>query len=328
MHDNNVYEKAERIIRERRNKAIEENRLRNEEIDKKVPEVAEIKSKNMQNISSRLLAIIQSGKNVQEKIENEKRHNRQAIGMLKSRLIQHGYPEDYLEIHYTCPQCNDTGYYDGKRCECFMDLVKKLSVESLNVNTKLVLSSFDTFELKYYEDGNYIKGMQKVYDYCVEYAKNFDPSESPNVIMSGTAGLGKTHLSLAIAREVIQKGYSVAYDSAINFLRHIEIEHFNRENNHENDTIDIILDVDLLIIDDLGAEYESKFNTSTIYNIINSRINFSKPTIINTNFRLEEMEAMYDSRISSRISSMYDYLRFCGEDIRKIKKENRSIISD
>ncbi len=319
----NVYEKAERIIRERKNNAIEENRRRNEEIDEKIPEITEIKSKQMANISSRLLEIIQSGKDVKAKIESEKRYNNQAISIIKSYLKKHGYPQDYLDMHYTCSKCSDTGYCDGKRCECFMEVLKKLSVETLNINTNLILSSFDTFNLDYYdyEDGKFAKSMQKIYDYCFEYAQNFKPSESPNVIMSGETGLGKTHLSLAIAREAILKGYTVAYDSAVNFLRHIENEHFGRT-DYKYDTLDNIIDADLLIIDDLGAEYESKFYTATIYNIINSRINHSKPTIISTNLRLEEFEERYDARITSRIGCLFDYLKFCGNDIRFLKKSN------
>ena len=322
MYDD-VYEKAEQIMRERRNAAVEENRRRNAEIDSSFPDIVEIKNKQMKNISSRLINIIKSGDNVQTKLMAERRMNNQAICMIRAYLKKYGYPENYLEIHYNCPKCSDTGYHDGKRCECMTELLKKLSVENINTNTNLQLSTFDTFNLGFYDE-KIMKSMQKIYNYCVDYARNFEPGKSSNIMMYGSTGLGKTHLSLAIGYEVILKGYSVAYDSAINFLRHIENEHFGRSVSAQ-DTLENIINADLLIMDDLGAEYESRFYSATIYNIINTRINLSRPTIISTNLDFTDIEQKYDMRITSRIGSLFDYLKFLGSDIRFLKRTNKEL---
>jgi len=322
MYDD-VYEKAEQIMRERRNAAVEENRRRNAEIDSAFPDIVEIKNKQMKNISSRLMNIIKSGENVQSKLMAERRMNSQAICMIRAYLKRYGYPENYLEIHYNCPKCSDTGYHDGKRCECMTELLKKLSVENINTNTNLKLSTFDTFNLGFYDE-KIMKSMQKIYNYCVDYARNFEPGKSPNIMMYGSTGLGKTHLSLAIGYEVILKGYSVAYDSAINFLIHIENEHFGRALSSQ-DTLENIINADLLIMDDLGAEYESRFYSATIYNIINTRINLSRPTIISTNLDFTDIEQKYDMRITSRIGSLFDYLKFLGSDIRFLKRTNKEL---
>ena len=137
--------------------------------------------------------------------------------------------------------------------------------------------------------------------------------------MLGKTGLGKTHLSLAITKEVIIKGYSAAYDSIVNFLREIEKEHFGRS---DKDTLSLLLDVDLLVLDDLGSEFDSAFYSSTVYNIINSRLNKGLPTVISTNLSPQEMQKKYDDRIISRLFAMYDYLKFSGSDIRQQKKIN------
>ena len=124
--------------------------------------------------------------------------------------------------------------------------------------------------------------MSRIFDHCRRYANSFT-TDSENIFMFGGTGLGKTHLSLSIAKEVLKKGYSVLYDSAINILRKIESEHFSYD--HLSDMLDLVMDTELLIRDDLGTEYETKFYSSTIYNIINTRLNRSKPTIISTNMK-------------------------------------------
>ena len=108
--------------------------------------------------------------------------------------------------------------------------------------------------------------------------------------------------------------YSVVYDSVVNILRKIEKEHFGRSNN--SDTLSLILDCELLILDDLGTEYENAFYGSTIYNIINTRLNSNKPTIISTNLNFSGIEKRYDERVVSRLGTMYKCLEFRGVDVR------------
>ena len=138
--------------------------------------------------------------------------------------------------------------------------------------------------------------------------------------MYGKTGLGKTHLSLAIANEVLKKGFSVLYDSVINFLRQVEKEHFGRETRN-SDTLELLLSCDLLILDDLGTEFHSQFYQSTIYNIINTRMNRKKPTIISTNLNYDEISHLYDERITSRIFTTYTIHHFVGMDVRVFKKQ-------
>ena len=135
--------------------------------------------------------------------------------------------------------------------------------------------------------------------------------------MLGKTGLGKTHLSLSIAEVLIKNGWNVLYDSTINYLRQIEKEHFGRDLN--GNTLQILLDADLIILDDLGSEYDTSFYVATIYNIINTRLNKNLPTIINTNLTPQELERKYDSRIVSRLFTMYTYLKFTGNDVRQIR---------
>lgn len=314
---NEIYDKVNRILTQRRQSAIAENDRRISEINEKIPEIREINNTLYSTGRELILAARTYGREgLQERIEELKRNNQSAQEMCKRLLVANGYPEDYLKVHFTCPVCRDTGSDGAKICECARQLSGRLMAESLNENAQLALSSFDTFSLDYYS-GEDRRIMERILSFAKQYAAGFTPS-SGNILMLGRTGLGKTHLSLAIANEVLQKGYSVLYDSVINILFKIQKESFSYDKNSE--MLDTVMDVQLLILDDLGTEYENKMYSSTIYNIVNTRLNRGKPTIISTNMDFKQIAARYDERVVSRLTSMYDCFEFRGEDVRLQQK--------
>ncbi|MDE5763824.1 MAG: ATP-binding protein [Ruminococcus sp.] len=315
--DSEIFDRAQIIMAQRRNKAQAENERRIQEINKKIPEIAQI-NEALFNTGKDLIRIISEskGKDVAAQIEQIKQNNLGAQQVAGNLLTFYGYPADYLDIHYMCPQCNDTGYNGNSFCTCMKNLFSKLTAEKMNEKSVLSLSSFETFSLKFYEGDDYF-AMEKLLEYAEKYASDFS-TKSDNILIYGKAGLGKTHISLAIANVVIQKGFSVIYDSAINILRDIEKEHFSYDKSTE--MLDTITSSDLLIMDDLGTEFESKFYISAVYNIVNSRIIKNKPTIINTNMTVEDISKRYGGKVASRIGGMYTVLEFRGSDIRYKKK--------
>ena len=318
--DNDIIAQAELILTQRRNSAFAENERRVSEINRRIPQIREI-NERLSAAGRELIGLISAkdGKDVSERIEALRNDNLGAQAMSRQLLAANGYPEDYLDVHYVCPVCRDTGYAGGRYCECFKQLCGKLSAEELNKKTQLGTAGFDSFSLSYYQGDDY-RIMDNILRFARNYAETFTRN-SGSILMLGRTGLGKTHLSLAIADTVMKKGYGVIYDSAVNILRSIEREHFSRE--HSTETIDLIMDCDLLILDDLGTEYESSFYSSTIYNIINTRLNRSKPTIISTNLDFEGIARRYDERVVSRLTSVYTCLQFSGEDVR-LQKKRRS----
>lgn len=320
-----ILNKAIDIIRQRRNRAKALNDLHFEEINTKIPEIGEINSQ-LARTGMEILNIIKSGENVSARIQEMKDKNFQAQLMVKSLLTQYGYPEDYLKIKYTCSECADTGFVGNQKCTCFKNLIARLSVGKMNAGSQIQLCSFDRFKLNYYqgktteETAEYRDIMSKIFNYCKNYADNFTLS-SHNILMFGKTGLGKTHLSLSIASEVLKKGFNVLYDSSLNYLRRIEKEHFGRDTSGV-DTLEMLLSSDLLILDDLGSEFDTPFYISTMYNIINTRMNKGLPTIISTNLNHEGIQKKYDDRIVSRLLTTYDCLEFVGIDIRFIKRKN------
>lgn len=226
------------------------------------------------------------------------------------------------EISYDCENCKDTGYIDGKLCECVKEITKQMAFEELSRDMPIFESRFDNFNLNYYpnkenESGiNPRKRITAILKLCREYVINFNPKSSPNLLFMGDSGLGKTHLTLAMVSGIIEKGYNVIYGSAYNLFSAIENEHFTSE---KGDSYENMLACDLLVIDDLGTEFTTSFVQSTLYGLVNSRILSGKPTIINTNLTMAEVEKRYSPRISSRFIGSYTAKKFVGNDIRQIK---------
>ncbi|MCH5323915.1 MAG: ATP-binding protein [Eubacterium sp.] len=319
------YDEAQRVIDKRRfDNSLEENR-RAQEINDKLPAAAELVEQLAGTIDKLAKIILDRDENVAQRVEKLKEENLSMQDKLAELLTKNGYPADYLDEIYTCQKCKDTGIGENGRCECFHELLRQIAAKKLSESLPIGLSTFDSFELKYYSD---IKDpklgglsprniMEQNLRSCEKYAENFHlPYES--VFMSGGTGLGKTHLSLAIAKKVIEKEYSVVYGSVPDLLRRIETAHFDRRED-DADVIFTVKECDLLVLDDLGAEFSTQFYISTLYDIINTRLNFGRPTIVSTNLTSEELVQRYTDRIASRLLSMKRML-FVGSDIRVSKR--------
>jgi len=323
--DRHIYEKAENEIKQRRFAAEKRHNERLEEIFTVIPEIKEILTTLSQtNIELSKLIIRREG-NFSESFNIIKNQNIQGQATIKKLLVQNNYPENYLETVYTCNKCKDKGYADGERCSCFNKLLTHFAVEQLNSEANMPECDFDHFSLDYYAGistpscPDCYKKMVENLEFCKEYADNFSLN-SESLFLVGQTGIGKTHISLAIAKEVSAKGYTVAYGSLLNYMRNIEREHFNRAANNETDTLQILINSDLLILDDLGSEFQTNFSEAALYNILNSRINLGLPTIISSNLSGKDLQQKYNDRIVSRLLSVYKLLLFVGQDIRQLKR--------
>lgn len=311
---------ARRELERRRSKAKILQAQRVEEISVKIPQVMDVR-KELSMTSVRLSKMILSHQTgLSDGLEQLKESNLRLQAREKELLRNGGYPEDYLELHHTCPRCQDTGFVEGKPCECFQELIRQYAIRELNAVSSMEVCGFDTFSLSYYSDqrdpaSGIIprENMARILDFCKRYTETFT-TKSGSLFFAGPTGLGKTHLSMAIARETAGKGYNVAYGSAYDFLRVIEDEHFGRVQNRQ--TMDALLDADLLIFDDLGAEFSTSFSASAIYNLINTRSVRRNPTIISSNLTAKELGEKYSQRVVSRLYQ-FTYLRFVGKDIRQ-----------
>lgn len=317
-----VYSRAAQALERRRERANLEAQARIDEIGEKLPEINEIQRKLAQ-IGLNISKVFLYSADKQADMEKLMQESLELQEQKKNILKKNGYSEDALDIQYTCPACKDTGFIGSRRCKCHNELLKDIERAELAKIAPIDDCTFDTFDIQYYPQQVMENGIsprdkaEKIKNSCRKYAANFTTA-SPNVMFMGGTGLGKTHLSLAIANVVINRGYSVVYGTAQNILSDLQKENFGRDDDiryYEK----AVLGCDLLILDDLGTEFKSAYTVACLYNIINSRLSAKLPTIISTNFTAEELEEKYDQRITSRITGEYNKLILVGNDIRYIK---------
>ena len=328
-YSNTLKEKANSILISRRNKANEEY-LRNKEIIyRKIPEIRDIDRK-ISNTGLKVAAAVLRSNDVEKTLRQMQEENLELQRRKIDLLLNNGFSADALRIKYHCEKCEDTGRTKTGMCDCLREVLKELAYEQLSEEVDVKKFGFHNFSLDFYPDnitGNSGKTprdiMENIYKYCVNYASNFNKN-SPSLLFLGGTGLGKTHISIAIAGYVLEKGYDIIYSSAQNLLYKLEKERFSRDNRGENyeDSIQLVLNCDLLILDDLGAEFTTPFTVSTLYNIINSRILQGKPTIISSNVDVpQKLEERYTERFVSRLFGNYKVMKFLGKDIRILKKK-------
>ncbi|MCL2106911.1 MAG: ATP-binding protein [Oscillospiraceae bacterium] len=315
---------AELELERRRSRAQAELRERRELARAKIPAL-EILEQQIARAGSAVVSAIGRGEDMQEYLELLQRQNLAAQAEREKLLAAQGFPAGYLQTKYVCDLCGDTGFVLGKRCECFAKLLRAQAYQELCMDAPLESSAFESFDLAYYaaqpdaDTGiSPRRHMEGILNSCKSYAEKFGAG-AKSLLFFGPTGLGKTHLSLAIAREVIDKGYIIIYGSAQNLLGKMERERFARFGENTGEVEQALLECDLLILDDLGTEFSTQFTASAIYNIVNTRLNRGLPTIINTNLSPKEMEGKYAGRVTSRIIGNYAALRFFGGDIRQAK---------
>ncbi len=244
---------------------------------------------------------------------------------LAERLHAMGETANNFEPIPACPVCGDTGYTGQRMCRCLEGLLRELSCRQLSALSQMQLTRFEDIDMGYYAtepDGDGVSPRERMADivaFCRAWTADFS-ADSPNLLLRGPAGTGKTHLSLAMAREVAQAGHQVVYGSVQRLLRQLEKEHFGRE---DGDSMEKMESCDLLILDDLGTEFATPFYTSGLYELINARLLAGRPTIISTNLNQKQLQERYGVQIASRIAGCFQPLLFAGQDIRQQKLMRR-----
>lgn len=310
------------MLASRRENAISLSKARTRELEEAIPALAQI-NREISGIIPRLLRLgIEGGADYEAKSEALHREHEALIEKKKALLRAKGYSEDYDLPVFTCKLCNDMGHVDGVACICVKEAKAKHAYYNSGLGKALEGQTFDTLDMHYYTgitpQGIAVRPyMENVVAYCKDYAVRFKPG-AENILMIGSSGLGKTHLASSIGRVVIDKGYSVVYESAQNLLAAFEAERFGKATDVDTSRF---TECDLLIIDDLGTELNTKYTLSVLFGILNHRIINGLSTIVTTNLMFADIENYYNERICSRLRGDYRSLVFCGRDIRRIKKE-------
>ena len=289
------------------------------ELYARLPEVRRIDAA-LSRTGMDVLAVINGGeKDAEEKIAAIRRRNDALLRERQVLLTGNGFPADYSDIRYECEKCGDTGFVDTKMCDCMRRALIEAGYESSGLGSLIRTQSFENFSLQYYQGGSADgERMAKAVSGLKRFADGFGRDTYQNYLLIGGTGLGKTHLSTAVAKTVIERGFDVLYVTAVSMFRDFEAKQFDKGVGVKIDP-ERYEEADLLIIDDLGTEMTNQFTLSCLYDVINVRINRHRSTFINTNLAFRELETRYHERITSRLFGEYQPILFKGTDIRRQK---------
>jgi len=311
-------------IRASENRALKQRKA---EISEKYPEIIDLDNKIKKLSLKMALAVIKS--NDSEKTVEQYKEKITDLRVKKCEmLVERGYSTDYLNIHYHCQRCEDTGFIGNSKCICYSKKLIDLYYKDSDLEHIVKTCNFDNFDLSLFsshknENEKYSerKNMENNLNYIMqEYLPNFKTINT-NLLFYGNPGSGKTYLSYCISKAILDTGNLVIYKTSeelIKILRDIRFK--SADGNIEK----LLLECDLLIIDDLGAEHINEFSITELFNIINKRILTNKKMLISTNLTLAAITKHYTERIASRLLGDFRLCKFYSDDIRIKQNFNRN----
>lgn len=316
----NYYKEVSDAFLEKRERAIRDSEEKKVFLREKIPEVKKIDALLAKTGSAVIAAAMGGGEGVSEKLSEIRRENEELTARRHAILRENGYPEDYSDVKFECPLCSDTGFVGINMCSCMKRAVSDARLADSDIGRLAATQSFDSFSLKYYK-GKELEAAQFNYNALKAFAENFSSETYENRLLMGATGLGKTHLSTAVGVTVIRRGFDVIYKTVQSMLEDFETAQFR---GGDPEALRRYYDCDLLIVDDLGVELSNQFTVSCLYNVINSRINSRRCTLISTNLTQSELRQKYEDRITSRLFGEYKPMLFSGVDIRRQKLQENN----
>ena len=226
----------------------------------------------------------------------EKKGNCQKHG----EYISYCYHDD---VYDGCASCREERLELSRKREHEIELSRK---EHALLNKILESGIPERFKQKtfaeYKIDDNNQK-QHKVFNFCLDYANNFADIKKTgkSFMMLGSVGVGKTHLSIAIALEIMSNGYSAKFASASKMLREIKETYRKGSERSEKDVMQDYTDCHLLIIDEVGVQRGNDYETNTMFDVINERYENLRPTIILSNLTLDELKLFLGERVFDRL---------------------------
>jgi len=177
-------------------------------------------------------------------------------------------------------------------------------LEKAGIPPKYLGCSFETFKTA--------NDLNKPCMICKEYITE----PLGNLYLYGGFGTGKTHLAVAIARELLLQGRDLLFTSVPRLL--FEIRKAFRQDAGDTEVFHVekYSTCPYLILDDFGTEKSTEWARQTLDFIIYERDNHLRPTVITSNLSLDELSEKMDGRISSRLAGMGKVVLFKGDDYR------------
>ena len=310
-------------IRLQREKDAKDGRVN--EVYAKLPQVKAIDSEIESFSLNAMRAYLQNGHDPALALSQLRSRMDELFQQKKALLRSAGFPEDYMEMHYTCPICNDTGYVDHQRCRCLQQKLIDAAYDQSGLRRILARENRSTFDLSLFSAQPFgaelvspRQNITKILRGLTTAIQNFAPQNGQNFLFTGTTGTGQTFMANCIAKEILDRGYTVLYVTAYDLCARLESERFRdrARTPQASFSLDFIYSCDFLIIDDLGTEFSNSLSVTELFHCINQRILDQRSTLISTNLTFKELAAAYGDRFSSRLAGNFTLYRFYGPDLR------------
>ncbi len=216
-----------------------------------------------------------------------------------------------------CPKCQGMGYVlfdDGAApCNCVLEKELDTKYRLAKVPRKFANKTFSGYAARNQKQKEILHGAK---GFLKTFRGNDHSQPGKGLLMTGREGTGKTHLAVAILKEVISKGYTGLYWNVPELFLELRRRMDGTSEDSEADMFDFARRVDLLVLDDLGAERTSEYVLDRLYVLINRRYEDDSATIITTNRTLPELKQQLSPRIASRIAEMCVTMEFPEGDYR------------
>jgi DNA replication protein DnaC len=306
------YVKYPKIVLERARKVLNDRLIESKKISREKKDKIYIEIKELKTINKAISTLIKSSLMPDFSMDEIKKNILSLVEQKNAILKERGLPDNYLDDYFECPICKDEGFVGADICNCYLDIIRKESYKLSNLADKIKNENFGTFNLAINKD----KQKLHIYNIAKKFCKN-DPIIKQNLLFTGSTGTGKTFLSSCIAKEFLDNEKTVLYLTATKISNIIDDAKFNRNNTTVQDEyIFFIENCDLLIIDDLGTEFNMPYSQSQLFDILETRQLNGKNTVISTNLPLETLSQKYSPRFVSRLLGNYEILVFQGADLR------------
>lgn len=205
-----------------------------------------------------------------------------------------GFQRENLSPHYTCPKCQDTGYIEGKECQCVAKIQSELNLKNSQITNFKEFDDIDYTMISTEMLKNLIQKLQKI--------SQTENQKYRLITLCGNAGVGKTFFLQCMANEYLKRSKNVLMDTAFKINNDFLKLHTSKEQKDKISYMDKYLAPDVLIIDDLGSEPTYKNVTKEyFYLLLNQRGLDQKITLISTNLLPQHLSDRYGERCFSRI---------------------------
>ena len=311
----NIREQVEMELMGRREKNAHDSIQKKNAVLSKYPEIVKLESDARDYMVGAM-----TGGEINTKYFDELIEKKEAL------IDKYGIREDLKPIH-DCYICGDRGYLeDGSMCKCLKTLLEEEYFRVGDSSNIIKNATFENFKLDIFSEQIMPGDKISLRDYMSEkleearaYAESFTGT-GKGLLYFGKSGTGKTFTTGAIANRIRERGFTVLYMTAVELMDAVKEKDYSKNADDSETKYQLIKDVDLLVIDDLGTELATPYTASALFDIVNYRSGLEKPVIYSTNFELSQLSKRYHDRIFSRITGSVKLVEYFGNNIRYIKK--------